>query len=136
MIPKNTDVAWAAGLLDGEGWIGLAKQTGSRVPRPYVTCGMCDNLAPANLQRILGGKLHGPYHCNNTPRLRWRWEVAGSQRVGPVLIHLLPYLTTKKRAAEDILAFIEWRKTQPRQWRFADFNPPPHIRKLIEKKED
>ena len=99
---RETDVAWASGLLDGEGCI-QASQDGV----PIVTVEMTDERAIRRLHRIFGGTIRN-YHRVAKNRVIWRWRVP-SKLVAQVLQECLPHLTTKQPEAKVLLHWIDYR---------------------------
>lgn len=109
------DLAYLAGLLDGEGWIGLGKHKPSRSTvvggyqlRPSVAIHVkspelvehLDNLARRN---------DLPSYVQHMGNGTSRWSVRGAKRVKRVLEAVLPFLYEKRKAAELVLEFIESR---------------------------
>lgn len=72
----STDIAWAAGLFEGEG-SSVATTTNGRA---YLVLSLSmhprDRDVLERLQRILGGNLHGPYKNGMC-----RWSLSGSRAV-------------------------------------------------------
>ena len=102
---KDTDLAWAAGVFDGEGCVLLAKHTtGNRKTESWLLRADVANTDPkmlVKLRAIFGGtivkkKLRDRYMP------QWRWIVYGPNAAS-VLTAMLPYLITKKEQAEVAL---------------------------------
>jgi hypothetical protein len=97
--------AWAyiAGILDGEGSIGLASHT-----QPYA---LCPTVRVVNthhgligeLGRLLGGGTRCHLAGRPNQRSTWRWECSGTLAY-EVLRRALPYLIVKRAHAEAILS--------------------------------
>jgi len=114
---EEKDVAWCAGLYEGEGNIHLSTQRALMVSivnvdpellEPFVTFGgsVLDHSKPAN-----------PNH--KQPRI---WRIGGNYQVESFIDSILPYVrSTKKRAQLELgLEFInfDWtEKTKPRHVR-------------------
>jgi hypothetical protein len=113
---SDAELGWAAGILDGEGCIGLWPDS----RRPYsarmsVYIANTDERMLLEFQRLFGGTV--------TPRKtaamgagfkrvpiikpQWVWQAHGASAI-PVLEAVLPYLICKKEKAELCLA---WGKT-------------------------
>lgn len=109
------EIAWAAGLVDGEGCIYIARKkaggangakTDSFVLGIKVT--MTHRLTIERLQRIF---MEGNIHVVTAPaNPKWKQAysfVAQSRRAESVIKKLLPYLTAKKAEAELALKFMQ-----------------------------
>lgn len=99
MARKIEDVAWAAGLFEGEGSCFV----GSGQRQPIVSLVMTDEDVVRRFARILGvGNVHS---YATPPRKRyWRWSVQSKDDVLVVLGLLFPFLGERRaaRAAEVI----------------------------------
>ena len=102
---KDTDRAWLAGLIDGEGTIY------SRLPNRMnvvvemsMTCGATvqhvHSLFPGRLSRCSNSK--GSF--GSRQQYRWRIDTNGSRAL---LEQLLPFFVTKKRQAELALMLCQ-----------------------------
>ena len=104
-----TDLAYLAGIIDGEGHIGLIrrKRSWKRDPqrmhylRPIVQIGQAKRGLLDHIEKVVGSgslAIHGQRVFYNlrfyTGTLKW------------LLPQLLPYLVVKRRQAEIVLAFI------------------------------
>jgi len=113
---NKEDLAYLAGLIDGEGYIGLIKRFEKRRKGeptcyylPNVSVGMCDREAVDFLNNMFEGtfcitKKASPY------RDVYQWTALSVKRVQPLLDAIIPYLKVKKKQAELLLEYIELRK--------------------------
>lgn len=67
---NECDIAWAAGLYEGEGSVSIAR-VGSC---PGVSISMTDIEPLQSMQRIFGGKITGPYNYSKGKPV-WRWSI-------------------------------------------------------------
>jgi hypothetical protein len=113
---KDTDLAYAAGLLDGEAYIGIKKnppKPGSdRVSASYHHCiqvRMVDEGAIKFLSDLFGGSysLEKPHAAKGRPLYCW---ALGNKRAVYALAKVLPYLRVKRRQAEVVLEFAHLRQ--------------------------
>lgn len=129
---KDTDIAWLAGLIDGEGCLYLAQRTdkyatrtsrrsGDRVEYgPYfqVRCdlklAMADKptivYAAGIIAEIVGGTdgIVVREERRKTPRARplWRVELSAKQIINTVLLAIRPYMITKALEADLCLDYL------------------------------
>ena len=104
---KKTDLAYIAGIIDGEGCIRIEKH--SKQNRYYtleVSVKMTWRWMPEFLHYSFGGvfrKLKLP-EGNPTHKEQWGWKVRGTMAV-EFLKSIMPYLKLKKAEAELALLF-------------------------------
>lgn len=119
--PSPTDeIAWAAGLWDGEGWVGLGahrshagyfvvdaevKQSGSELPEVL-----------SRFQRVVEtGRIHGPIRQKNGWNDVYRWRASGIEHVERVMRILWPWLgEVKREQARRAFAVIRAQPPLPR----------------------
>lgn len=95
--------AYFAGLIDGEGTIGVYTFK-SGVTRPIIKVDMTCETTIKALHQYFGGYM-GVKKVENLPNRKpqWRWEVTFS-KAKEVARLLMPYLITKTANAELVLA--------------------------------
>ena len=95
-------LAWAAGIIDGEGCISLRPQYGRhRRDHQFYLCVDVTNTDLRmldHLKRLFGGSIR---RCKPIPNRRpiWQWSLSSAQ-AGEALNNLLPFLVTKHNQAE------------------------------------
>src|SRR5215831_13337245 len=99
----EADLAYTAGLVDGEGHVGLFKWGSSFLPILVVT--NTDERLPNWLQAHFGGELQ--YHDRrrseiHKPRINWRLN---GKRATSVLKLVLPYLVLKGEQARLAISY-------------------------------
>ena len=109
---NDYEVAWAAGLFDGEGCACLCRQI-RRVRRgemlnpprvyysPSASVVNTDYALLERFQHAVGdGKIRRmPLPAKPQHNQRWMWEVTGTRNVATVYAVLAPYLSPAKTAA-------------------------------------
>jgi hypothetical protein len=126
-VIAETDLAYLAGFIDGEGCIGIVTQRRSRHPdRPnYVLRLTVSNTNPLPLRKFQAAH-GGSLHLDMKQRGKDLWKPSGvwclsDDRCATLLAQLLPYLIVKR---EQALLAIEFRtlmrnhKRMPREKRF------------------
>ena len=110
-MATEAELAWAAGLFDGEGSLGVYRHTQYHGGKKYVglhlivKLAMCNQQAVEKFGEIVGeGKVNQSPRPTNSGRLVWTWNTGGV-RAGLVLTKLLPYLVVKREQAELGLVF-------------------------------
>ena len=106
-------LAWAAGIIDGEGCIRLARNKRKDRPNDTFTAMVfvvnTDIRMLLKLREILGGDVvsrPAPRNPNHKPQ--WRWQVFSGKSLF-VLEQVLPWLVAKKEQAELVLSSTQYR---------------------------
>jgi hypothetical protein len=115
---RESDVAWAAGFIDGEGCLHgrTYKQRGAAGLSYQMTLSV-NNVDPAplrKLQSLFGGSVNGPCYPKGNRKPVYAWRI-GMRKLSAVLPLLLPFPTVKKRQAEIALSLLE-RMHSARWW--------------------
>jgi hypothetical protein len=111
-VPDNpVDLAYAAGLIDGEGCVyAICKSyRGSLRTIVRLSVLMCSRPAVDWLRTKFGGSFYALPPRFGRPD-RFLWQVTCSH-AGPVLRALLPYLKEKRKQAEVALQILDLLKT-------------------------
>jgi hypothetical protein len=101
------DLAWAAGIIDGEGSIGIYRNTTKSHARLtlQVSVGNTDPRMCLRLRDLFGGSVYAVHHRKGKSYLNW--AVVGKRAAD--LCHLIePYVICKRDQVEVGLA---WEKT-------------------------
>lgn len=118
----DTDLAYIAGLIDGEGCISLEPpgmtRTGKfRAPRARVIVSMTTPDVLHWLKATVGGGMWERKSRQPTQKPVWTWTLSG-RAVAALLVGLLPYLKVKDEQARVAIAFLNVER--PTQWLLTD----------------
>lgn len=109
---KDTDIAWAAGIIDGEGCIYIGRQQGGTFGRVnvshrmYVKVTMCHRPTLEALRAIFGmGSVHHQDKATERRNDSYSWWV-GARQAEQLLLWVRPYLVTKAIEADIALEFM------------------------------
>jgi hypothetical protein len=108
----ETELAYCAGLFEGEGWICAYKRT-SR-PGLIITMGLktTDEDVLINFTKLMGvGKVRGPYNNGKEKAHHkpwWEWSLERS-KVEPAIMKLYPLLGIRRRAKTNE-ALKKWKE--------------------------
>lgn len=95
------NIAYVAGFLDGEGYIGINKTT------LQVKTTQCRKEVLEQLRDEFGGSISDhAWNMTRGPnnRMAWEWSVA-NQKACNLLEQCLPYLIVKRKEAEFAISF-------------------------------
>jgi hypothetical protein len=154
-ISREVDLAWLAGIIDGEGNIHYPIQTKKSGQNGDVNDYFCPKLRITNtdvrmIRKIseiyVAENLTFFYALNSVKRYKgkkdtWKDQLeitVGSQSgIKKILNLVLPYLVNKKRMAELLIETIEWVQEQPWRGRMSregvNYTLKPEFRSLVEK---
>lgn len=94
---NEIDLAWVAGLLEGEGSFCIAKKKDRPSNYPIITCNMTDLDVIERLRGITGvGSIVSIQPPGNTKR-QYRWRVARHNDCFVLAGLLYPYMGTRRR---------------------------------------
>jgi hypothetical protein len=88
----ETDLAWAAGFIDGEGCVSFSRCSGYRQIKVRVAQTRLEPLK--RLRSMFGGHISDGARQNSTMPT-WLWQIGGRKRVGEAHDLLRPYLMVK-----------------------------------------
>lgn len=106
---KDIDIAWAAGLFEGEGCIS---RSAARTVRFQLKMQSCDHDVIERFHQIVGlGQVYGPLRRSLAYKPFWIWTTGRAGSVACVLEAFLPYLG--KRRSEKAVEAIAASKDVP-----------------------
>lgn len=112
----ETTTAYLAGLIDGEGYIGIKRTTRRDATSPIyherIQVRMVHEGAIALLASTLGGNYYRERSHANNGRPLYCWQASDAKAAG-IARELLPYLIVKRAAAENLLR-LRASKDDPR----------------------
>jgi|SRR3990167_411274 len=120
---NETDLSYAAGIIDGEGCIKICRVKADQLKRHFdrfqlqVQVDMVSEEVVEWLYKTFGGKIYDHKRKNSKWRDSKRWYIV-SQQGGKFLELILPYLKIKHRNAE---LSIEFLKLPAKDLRKVDF---------------
>lgn len=98
-------VAWAAGVIEGDGCISLPDD---RAGVPSVTVAMTDQDVVRRVGRVFArGNIGGPYHSARGRKAMFQWRVSGWTPCRRVLMPIYPWLGERRRERADEF-FLDW----------------------------
>lgn len=100
----NTVNAWAAGIVDGEGYIRVEKY---KQQRGRVRVDNTDIRILEKLKEYYGGKIYQNIR-KNRPNSKpcWFWVITGIKTIDFIKC-IYPYLISKKEQADVIISFYD-----------------------------
>lgn len=112
---KKTDFAYTAGIMDGEGSIGIARNKSKSCKRGYAL-ELCVQVTSSDewlctwLKFGFGGSLS--HSINSAGNPMWHWILVARQAAAFLKL-ILPYLNLKRPEAELAIKFQSKKKHQP-----------------------
>ena len=107
-------VAWTAGLFEGEGCIGTARNKKKRASTPRLQLSMTDEDVVRRFGESLRlGRVNGPYRGKGGRKDHWSWNVTSFEKVQAIVAMFWPWLGRRRKdRAKEVLA--EARLTRPK----------------------
>lgn len=113
---KDTDLAWLAGFLDGEGTIGISRCNNKMQPHPYLRPHLqapnTDRRLIEHMGRIIEGVTGKTQSITRPPmpagqKTMYRLRVGTQWELAILIPLLLPYVVSKKRQSQLVLEFCQ-----------------------------
>lgn len=117
---SETDWAYVAGILDGEGCIRDQKQTHSRHVQPTIRVANTYLGLVEWLRKIFGGSIYTDCRTSQPDRNPnwnqvWEWRRCSESAVYAILSGCIPYMIVKRDRALEIMTRIEKRGIQKKE---------------------
>lgn len=120
-IASSTDVAWAAGIIDGEGFIGFGRS--GNYFSPILSVNNTNKPLLFRLKQIFGGMGNtGSYKQYGRNKQAHWWRTTNTHAIN-VIKQLYPYLLVKKQQAKYMLEFDNRRI----KWSLGKFIPKAEL---------
>lgn len=95
---KLSELCWCAGFFEGEGCIYVDKKG-----RAFLSVSQNHPEPLLKLERVLGGKVRGPYRASRSRNPKWVWSLNRQEEVVQTLELLEPHLVIKAEKARQVL---------------------------------
>lgn len=107
---EQAEIAWLAGLLEGEGCFRLRRAAGRARGNLDVQLNMTDEDVVRRAHAVSRlGTCHGPYQQSGNRKPYWVWKVSGNDDAEALMEALLPWMGARR--AEQIKSITkEWRE--------------------------
>ncbi len=112
---RGEEIAWAAGLFEGEGSITTQRSShpGSKRLRVRFSMSMTDKDVVERFHGIVGcGTVSGPTWHSGSTKPQWRWHACRPEAVGALVAMFRPYLG-KRREATLLRCLREYQEQPP-----------------------
>lgn len=95
---SRENLAWAAGLFEGEGCITRRHKT-----QTNLVMTMTDEDVVRRFHEVIGhGRVYGPYKTKTGVKLQWRWACTGSKHCIAVLAALWCFLGSRRKGRAEV----------------------------------
>lgn len=127
-MATEAEIAWAAGIFEGEGSFHVGKAGNRKVLVPTLHLGMTDRDTVQRWRDILdAGNVIGPKQRGPGRKPMYTVDVCGRSTVKQVILDFLPWLGARRTArAHEVLAIIEELDAAAEQR--AHYCPAGHLR--------
>ena len=109
------DIAWSAGLLEGEGTFGIDKRWSKKstsIPLPYIKIAMVDEDVIAKFSQLFHKRYFSPKRLTSSGKQVFICHIGDRKTLISLLPRLLPYmgLRRKERILECIHLLSQWEQ--------------------------
>lgn len=108
LLAPHNEIAWAAGLFEGEGCARVRLNGASVFKTPTASLGMTDEYPVRRFHEIVGfGHVRTEARKTPNPRARtlWRWESSSKVDL-PKFAAFLPWLSPRRREAVEAMIAV------------------------------
>jgi hypothetical protein len=113
---KETDIAWLAGLFEGEAYFGLDNRSATRYkvstspPAPYIRISMTDEDVIAKVSKLVNKSYFSPRRLTATKKQVYICHIGDRSTLKLLLPLILPYMVLRrqKKILECIKALKDW----------------------------
>lgn len=114
----ETDIAWIAGLLEGEGYFGIDNRSKDRYeisktpPAPFIKISMVDEDIIQRLSKLLDKSYFSPSRKTVTGKQVYTLHIGEKEKVLFILQKILPYMGMRRgeRITESISYLQTWKE--------------------------
>ncbi len=112
-MAQDTDWAYAAGVMDSDGCIGIGREARSDRPYPHyfrvnVRVAQTELGALVWFKETFGGNIYRQNQpTEENPKICYCWQSRKRGLIEPFLSGIIPYLKIKREQAETCLKFYE-----------------------------
>jgi len=114
----ETDIAWIAGLLEGEGYFGIDNRSKDRYeisktpPAPFIKISMVDEDIIQRLSKLLDKSYFSPSRKTVTGKQVYTLHIGEKEKVLFILQKILPYMGVRRgeRITECISHLQTWKE--------------------------
>lgn len=117
-LMNDNDIAYAAGLIDGEGSILLVKAHSSENRTPHVTMGSTTIELVEWMRDIFGGKIVNKVSRNPKHKDAYEWKVSYRKALDFLRL-VLPYLKEPEKKRKAILLLERYLDVTPRNGKYT-----------------
>lgn len=114
---KESDLAYIAGVIDSDGYIGIVKQSETRRKnltknfRPTITITQSQPEAINFIRKYFNGGFGTTKQSKNIYRDLYRWDICNRKDIRIFLEAILPYLKIKKVQAKMVIEYCNIRES-------------------------
>jgi hypothetical protein len=116
---SETDLAWTAGIMDGDGCISMKGNSGP-FKAPIVVIDNTDLEILDYLILLYGGGLTKKKVYSDKHRQAWSWRIYGSQKVIAFLSAILPYMKCQAKRERASVIVNQWPKVNRRNGCYSE----------------
>lgn len=109
----ETETAWLAGYIDGDGSISISRKTGRRFGSLIIAIDSTDLEILEYVQDLVGGNIVRKKKYADHHRQAYTWRLLGANNIIDLCTQVAPYLKCNAKKARAELIRDHWREATP-----------------------
>ena len=103
---KDTDAAWLAGYIDGDGCITIS---GTKKAQPVLHIDSCDMELLERVVSLCGGFIIQKTKYKEHHRQGYTWRMKGATKIADILVQIRCHMSCKFKTDRADILINEWR---------------------------
>lgn len=116
---KETDCAWLAGYVDGDGSITITKRSGRKFRSLIISIDSTDVELLDHVIKLVGGSLIEKKRYKDHHRQCYTWRMSGANNIIDLLQKISPYFKCKFKADRSKMILDKWRECTPSNGKYT-----------------
>ncbi len=116
----DTEAAWLAGYIDGDGSISLYAKSGRKFRHPILIIDSTDPELLDEVERLLGGTRTKKTKTQDHHRQCYSWRLYGANNILEALKHIQPYLRCSVKKRRALMLLDDWKNVTSPNGRYCE----------------
>lgn len=117
---SNTDTIYMAGLMDGEGTIGITYYTNKLFRSPYISITTTTPEIADWLKETYGGLICQQKVYKDHHKPSWSWRLTNKEKIFSLLSAILPYMKEPDKVRRGNLLLDEYDSVTLRNGKYSE----------------
>lgn len=118
---KDTEAAWLAGYIDGDGCVSIHNQTNREFKRLVISIDSTDLCLLERVKQLTGtGTIVAKKKSQDHHSQAYSWRAGSAYKVIEILETILPYLQCPSKIGRARLVVENWRRVTPKNGKYTE----------------